>query len=133
MHFVKLEQNNKINVSNFLFLQKLCKWMLFNIFLCFLELKTREILNYLIKFAKNQTTASNKEWISIDNFSFHLNKVMATWKPFDKFIGFFKIEVLLKVRLLHGRFSRFINCTNGTKPLKNWPKSWTVWKVRAVD
>ena len=32
---------------------------------------------------------------------------MATWKPFDKFIGFFKIEVLLKVRLLHGRFSRY--------------------------
>ena len=52
-------------------------------------------------------------FICLQNFSFEKHP----WRSvnFSKVAGF-KSATLLKLTLLHGSFSRFLNCTNGTKP-----------------
>ena len=44
----------------------------------------------------------------------------------------FKPATLLKVTLLHGRFSRFLNCTNGTKSRKIYKLNLVIPLVNQV-
>ena len=50
---------------------------------------------------------------------------------FKNLLKFSKITTLLKLTLLHGCFSRFLNCTNGTKS-RNAPQMWNDKRKESV-
>ena len=72
-----------------------------------------EISSILLKFCARFWQISSKMFVIPPQIS-SIFSAWKEWQPCSKVAGFY-LATLLKVTLLHGCFSRFLNCTNGTR------------------